>query len=301
MKIKRIFAGVAAMCLMAAGVTACGQSPDNTTTSSGANEASFDTGKEITVVSRDSASGTRSAFHEIMEITVKDGDTEKDMLVTGSLEFDSTDKVITAVEGDPYGIGYVSMGSLSDRIAAFNIDGVAPTPDNVKNGSYKISRPFLMVTGQSVNELTQDFLNFCMSSQGQEIVKEKSYIEGNDTAQTYAPSGKSGTIKITGSTSVEPLMQKLIESYKELNPNVTFEMQCQGSSQGIKDATTGTCDIGLSSRELKDGEKASLKSSTLALDGIAVIRNKENTIANLTSKAVTDIYTGTITSWSQAQ
>lgn len=150
MKTKRIFAGVAAMCLMAVGMTACGQNSDEGTNASGTN--GFDTSKEITVVSRDSASGTRSAFHEIMGITVKDGDTEKDMLVTGSLEFDSTDKVITAVEGDPYGIGYVSMGSLSDRIAAFNIDSVAPTPDNVKNGSYKISRPFLMVTGQNVNE-----------------------------------------------------------------------------------------------------------------------------------------------------
>lgn len=299
MKTKRIFAGVAAMCLMAVGMTACGQNSDEGTNASGTN--GFDTSKEITVVSRDSASGTRSAFHEIMEITVKDGDTEKDMLVTDSLEFDSTDKVITAVEGDPYGIGYVSMGSLSDRIASFNIDSVAPTPDNVKNGSYKISRPFLMVTGQNVNELTQDFVDFCMSTQGQEIVKEKSYIEGSEAAQEYTPSGKSGTIKITGSTSVEPLMQKLIESYKGLNPNVTFEMQCQGSSQGIKDATAGTCDIGLSSRELKDSEKAELKSNTLALDGIAVIKNKENTIANLTSKTVTDIYKGTVTSWNAAQ
>lgn len=301
MKNKRIFAGIAAMCLMAVGMTACGQQTNDTTASSGNDAQSFDTSKEITVVSRDSASGTRSAFHEIMEITVKDGDTEKDMLITGSLEFDSTDKVITAVEGDSYGIGYVSMGSLSDRIAAFNIDGVAPTPDNVKNGSYKISRPFLMVTGQNVNELTQDFLNFCMSSQGQEIVKDKSYIGGSEAAQEYTPSGKSGTIKITGSTSVEPLMQKLIESYKGLNPNVTFEIQCQGSSQGIKDATAGTCDIGLSSRELKDDEKSSLKSNTLALDGIAVIKNKENTITNLTSKSVTDIYKGTITSWNAAQ
>lgn len=299
MKTKRIFAGIAAMCLMAVGMTACGQKSDEGTNASGTN--GFDTSKEITVVSRDSASGTRSAFHEIMGITVKEGDTEKDMLVTGSLEFDSTDKVITAVEGDPCGIGYVSMGSLSDRIAAFNIDSVAPTPDNVKNGSYKISRPFLMVTGQNVNDLTADFISFCMSSQGQEIVKEKSYIEGSEATQEYTPSGKSGTIKITGSTSVEPLMQKLIESYKELNPNVTFEMQCQGSSQGIKDATAGTCDIGLSSRQLKDSEKAGLKSNTLALDGIAVIKNKENTIANLTSKAVTDIYKGTITSWNAAQ
>lgn len=296
---KRIIAGLAIVCAMAMGITACGQKENSNT--NGTAPAGFDTNKDITVVSRDSASGTRTAFHELMKITVKEGDTEKDNLVVGSLEFDSTDKVITAVEGDEYGIGYVSMGSVSDRIATFNIDGVEATPENVKSGSYKVSRPFLMVTGANVNENTQDFIDYCMSKQGQSIVAEKSYIEGVDAPKEYTPQGKTGTIKITGSTSVEPVMQKLIEGYKALNSGMNFEMQCQGSSQGVKAAIDGSSDIGLVSRELKDDEASKLKSNTLALDGIAVIRNKANTISNLSSKSVTDIYTGNISKWSEVQ
>lgn len=295
---KRILQVTAAACLMVMGLAACGQK-DSSTQDGGT--AGTNNQSEITVVSRDSASGTRSAFHELLNITVKEGDTEIDKLVTGSLEFDSTDKVITAVEGDQNCIGYISMGSISDRIKALNIDGIAPTAENVKNGSYKISRPFLLLTKQGdQNETVQDFLAYALSQEGQETVQKSGYITDVESPKAYTPSGKSGTIKISGSTSVEPLMQKLIEGYKALNPNVTFEMQAQGSSQGIKGATEGTADIGMSSRELKEEEKSALTSTTLALDGIAVIVNKDNSKTSLSADTITKIYTGAVTAWGQA-
>ncbi len=261
--------------------------------------SNFDSDKDITVIARDAASGTRGAFHELMKIMVKEGDTEVDKLVVGALEFDGTDKVITAVEGDKYGIGYISLGSVSERISAASVDGVEATVENVKSGKYAVARPFLFVTKGTESDLVKDFISFTESVQGQKIVGEKNYIASVDNPVEYKASGLSGTIKVAGSTSVTPLMEKLQEVYKELNPNVEFEMQSNGSSQGIKAANDGSYDIGMSSRELKDDEKSQLNEYTLAIDGIAVILNKENPMTDISSENITKIYTGEITKWSE--
>lgn len=292
-----ILAGALSLTMLAG----CGKQDSGSSGASGS-AASFDKNKAITVVARDSASGTRTAFHELMNIIQKEGDQTVDKLVTGALEFDSTDKVITAVEGDQYGIGYISLGSVSDRIKAIQVNGVEPTVANVKSGDYKVSRPFLLVTKKDAsNELAADFIDFILSAQGQTIVEENKYIKSSDDAKEYTGSGKKGTIKLAGSTSVQPLMEKLTEAYKKINPDVTFEIQAQGSSQGIKAATDGTYDIGMSSRELKDEEKSALDEHTIALDGIAVIVNKANPVTDLASEKLTAIYTGTATKWSEVE
>ena len=262
-------------------------------------KAEFNLGKDITVIARDAASGTRGAFHEIMGILVKEKDAEADKLVVGALEFDGTDKVITAVEGDKYGIGYISMGSVSDRIKAVSVNGIEPDVENVRSGNYSVSRPFILVTKGSESELIKDFLKFAESTQGQDITDEMKFIGASDLSEDYAPSGMSGTIKVAGSTSVTPLMEKLQEAYRDLNPDVTFEMQSNGSSQGIKAALEGSYDIGMSSRELKEEEASQLNSYILAIDGIAVIVNKENPKSDLASEDITKIYTGEITKWSE--
>lgn len=264
-------------------------------------EADFDYDKDITVVARDAASGTRGAFHELMGIIQKDGDKTVDNLVTGALEFDATDKVITAVEGDKYGIGYISLGSVSERIKAVTVDGVEATVENVKSGDYKVSRPFLLVTKGTESDLVKDFLSFVESKQGQEITGEMNYIPAVEAPAEYTGSGLSGTIKVAGSTSVTPLMEKWQEAYSKLNPDVTFEMQSNGSSQGITAAIDGSYDIGMSSRELKDEEASQLNKYVLAIDGIAVIVNNENPTDELTSDVITSIYTGGITKWSEVK
>lgn len=264
-------------------------------------QAKFDAEKDITVVARDAASGTRGAFHEIMGIIQKQGDTEVDNLVVGALEFDGTDKVITTVEGDKYGIGYISLGSVSDRTKVIAVDNIAPTIENVKSGKYTVSRPFLLVTKGEENDLVKDFLSFAESAQGQKIATEMKYIGASEQTKEYTASGKSGAIKVAGSTSVTPLMEKLQEAYKELNPDVTFEMQSNGSSQGIKAAIDGSYDIGMSSRELKTEEAEKLNRYVLAIDGIAVIVNKNNPIDSLASQDITNIYTGVITQWADVK
>lgn len=257
----------------------------------------FNYDKDITVVARDAASGTRGAFHEIMGIIQKEEDTEIDKLVTGALEFDTTDKVVTAVEGDKYGIGYISLGSVSSRIKAVSVDGVELTVENVKSGEYKVSRPFILVTKGTETDLVKDFLSFVGSKQGQDIAEEMNYISTIDEPAEYKGSGKSGTIKVAGSTSVTPLMEKWQEAYFKLNPDVIFEMQSNGSSQGITAVIDGSYDVGMSSRELKYDEASQLNRYVLAIDGIAVVVNNENPVGDLSSDVVTSIYTGGITKW----
>lgn len=270
-------------------------------TKSETSQSEFKYDKDMTVVARDAASGTRGAFHELMKIKVKEGDKETDNLVTGALEFDGTDKVITAVEKDLYGIGYISLGSVSDRIKAAVVDGEEAGIESVKNGKYKVSRPFLLVTKGTESNLVKDFLSFTESKAGQEIVESKHYISSVDSPSEYKASGLSGTIRIAGSTSVTPLMEVLQEEYKKLNPGVVFEMQSNGSSQGIKAAMDGTYEIGMSSRALKSEEKTELNEHVLAMDGIAVILNKANPVSELSSENITKIYTGEITKWSEVK
>lgn len=267
------------------------------------NESSdlFNDEKEISVVARDAASGTRGAFHEIMGIIQKEGDTKVDKLVVGALEFDGTDKVITAVEGDKYGIGYISLGSVSERIKAIAVNGVEPTVENVKSGNYSVARPFLLVTKGTENDLVKDFLAFTESTQGQQIVTDMNFIGAAKAPNEYTALGMSGTIKVAGSTSVTPVMEKLQEAYQALNPNVTFEMQSNGSSQGIKAAIDGSYDIGMSSRELKEDEASKLNKHVLAIDGIAVIVNNENPTTNLAGEVITKIYIGEVTTWNEVK
>jgi len=158
MKIAKKIIVVLSLTLMLTSVfTGCAKS--ESPASPGEPPSDFNLDKDITVIARDSASGTRGAFHELMKIKVKEGNTEVDKLVVGALEFDGTDKVITAVEGDKYGIGYISLGSVSDRIKAVSVDSAEATIENVKSKAYKVARPFLLVTkGYNCEKLHSDIL-----------------------------------------------------------------------------------------------------------------------------------------------
>lgn len=110
----------------------------------------------------------------------------------------------------------------------------------------------------------------------------------------------SGTVNLDGSTSMEKVVKALIESYATIQPDVTVNYNASGSGSGITAAIEGTVDIGLSSRELKDEETAQGAVGTIiALDGVAVILNSENTVENLTVEQIADIFSGKITNWSE--
>lgn len=254
--------------------------------------------KDITVISREEGSGTREAFTELTGVKADDVDNTVDSAEISN----STSVVLQSVEGNEAAIGYVSLGSLSDSVKAVKVDGAEASVDTVKNGEYKLQRPFNLVTKGELKELPQDFLNFIMSKEGQTIIEEEGYIMANDSAESYEASGLSGTITLAGSTSVSPVMEVLADKYKELNSGVTIEIQQTGSGAGIQSTVDGVCDIGMASRELKDEESAEgLESKVMALDGIAVIVNQSNNIENMTTEQIMKIFTGEITNWADVK
>lgn len=250
--------------------------------------------EKITVVSREDGSGTRSAFSELMGI-VKD---DKDNTTDTAEVTNSTSVMLTTVAGNKAAIGYVSLGSLNDTVKAVKVDGVEATAENVKAGKYAVSRPFNIVTGKDLTPLAQDFISYILSTDGQAVVDEKGYISVTQ-GEAYKASGQTGTLTIAGSTSVAPLMEVLADKYMALNSGVKIEIQQSGSSAGITSAVEGVCQIGMASRELKDSETAKGVTATkIAMDGIAVIVNKDNSYSELTSDQIRKIYTGETTQWS---
>lgn len=115
-------------------------------------------------------------------------------------------------------------------VKAIKVDGVEPTVENIKAGSYAVSRPFeLCYKEENLTELGKDFISFILSADGQKIVSEEGYITMDESAEAYTGSGMSGTLSLNGSTSVSPLMEVLAEAYRAINPDVTIDIQQTGS------------------------------------------------------------------------
>ncbi len=251
----------------------------------------------ITVVSREDGSGTRGAFIELLGIMVKTDAGSEDMTTQEAIIQNGTDGMLSTVAGDPNAIGYVSLGSLNDTVKALDIDGVAATVDNVKNDTYPIKRPFNIATKGEPTGVAADFISFIMSKEGQAVVSG-SYIAIDENAPAFTSANPSGTITVAGSSSVSPIMEKLIEAYKAINSAAEIELQTSDSSAGMTAAIDGMCEIGMASRALKDTESAELTGTTIAIDGIAVIASASNPTAGVSSEQARQIFTGEVTDWS---
>ena len=282
---------------MAGAVAGCGEkkTADNTAT-----DASVS--KEITVVSREDGSGTRGAFIELFGIEEKDANGNKvDNTTDEAITSSSTEVMMTTVAGNDSAIGYTSLGALNSNVKALKVDGAEATVDNVKSGTYKVSRPFNIATKENISEVTQDFINYILSSEGQKVVEDKGYISEGNRGE-FKSNGASGKVVITGSSSVTPVMEKLAEAYQKINTNATIEISQTDSSAGMTSVAEGSCDIGMASREIKDSELAKgIKGTKIALDGIAVIVNNANELTDITSEQVKSIFTGKTTNWSDVK
>ena len=264
-----------------------------TVTASGAQESN----NEITVISREEGSGTRGAFIELVGVEQKVDGVKTDMTTETAEIANSTSVVITTVSGNSNAIGYISLGSLSSSVKAVTVDGVYPSVAAVKDGSYKLARPF-NVAYLTLSDVAEDFLSYVMSKDGQAVIEKKGYIKVNETEEGYTSKGLSGTLTISGSSSVYPVMEVLVENYSSLNPGVKVTLQQSDSTTGMNDAASGTSDIGMASRELKASEvEKGLTGLSIALDGIAVIVNNDNAVSGLTTENIKNIYTGAVTTW----
>lgn len=271
------------------------------------------TNDEILVVSRESGSGTRDAFDSLVKneagdsLSKKADGTKYDAIVKTANIQNSTGNVMTKVSTVKNAIGYISLGSLNSTVKAITVNGIAANAANVLNGTYKLQRPFVIATNKNavLTEATADFVKYLQSSQAQAVVTSNKYVEQASKSTYVAPEKAiSGRVVIKGSTSIDPLMDKLIADYQKIGGSkvngVEFLKDAQGSSQGVTAAvedTTGTV-IGMSSSKIKDNYAPSLKQFNIALDAVAVIVNNSNSIKNLTIANLYDIYTGAIKSFS---
>ena len=281
--------------MLTAALTGCGAQTSSDATG-GVND-------NISVLTREEGSGTRGAFIELFGIEQKDADGKKvDHTITSAESTNSTSVMLTTVQGNKAAIGYVSLGSLDEtKVKAIKIDGNSATAENVKSGEYKIARPFNVATKGDATGVASDFLTFILSEDGQKVVEDNGYISQGNNGK-YTASNQSGKITVGGSSSVTPVMEKLKEAYVKLNPNVTIDVQQSDSTSGMTGTKDGVYDIGMASRELKDSEKeAGLVPTVIAMDGIAVIVNKDNAVDNITSEQILKIYTGEITLWSEVK
>ncbi len=256
----------------------------------------------ITVVSREDGSGTRGAFIELFGIEVKNEAGEKEDMTTEDAEItNSTSVMMTTISGNKQAVGYISLGSLNDTVKAVRIDGAEASVANIKDGSYKIARPFNIATKDGLSDIAADFVKFIMSADGQKVVEDNGYISQGNEGE-YKAAGLSGKVVVAGSSSVTPVMEKLKEAYVVLNPDATVEVQQSDSTTGMTSAIEGVCDIGMASRELKDSElEAGLTPTVIAMDGIAVIVNNDSPVEELTSESVRAIFTGEATDWADVQ
>ena len=300
---KNVLAAVL-MGAMVFSMAACGSNGGDSESGSsdGGSEASAPSGT-ISVLSREEGSGTRGAFVELFGVEEENADGEKvDNTTVDAQVTNSTAVMMTTVAGDPQAIGYISLGSLDDSVKALKVDGADATAENVKNGTYKVSRPFNIVTNDDLSDVAQDFIDYILSSDGQAIVEKENYIAVDDAAEAYAGSSPEGNVVVAGSSSVTPVMEKLKEGYEAVNPNASIEIQQSDSTTGVEQAISGVCDIGMASRELKDSETSEgITGTQIAIDGIAVIVNNENSMTDITSDQVKQIYTGEVTNWEDLQ
>ena len=283
---KKRFAAAMALVMLAGTLTGCGNISHTS----------------ITPVSREDGSGTRGAFVELFGIEEKDENGDKMDMTTDLAEItNSTAVMLMTITGNKNAIGYISMGSMNEAVKTLEIDGVEATFENIKNGSYEIARPFNIAITEDVSAETQDFINYILSAEGQAVVEESGYISRGNTG-AYEATNATGTVVVSGSSSVAPVVEKIKEAYEATNPNVSVEMQQSDSTTGMNSLKEGMCDIGMASRELKDSELAAgLEPIVIAMDGIAIVVNHENSIDSLATEEVRDIFKGVITDWTELQ
>lgn len=301
MKLRKLLAMTLVVAMTGALAAGCGSKSEETGAEGEGEQqtAEWDASNDITVVSREDGSGTRGAFIELFGIEQKDENGNKvDHTTEDANITNSTEVMMSTVAGNEYAIGYVSLGSLGDSVKVVKIDGAEATEENIKAGTYKVSRPFNIATKDEISDIAQDFINFILSEEGQKVVSENGYISLDDV-KPYESNGATGKVVVAGSSSVTPVMEKLKEAYQKVNSGAEIEINQSDSTTGMTSAMSGICDIGMASRELKDEEAQELTSIVIATDGIAVIVNNDSPVEELTSDQVKAIFTGETVAWDE--
>lgn len=259
----------------------------------------------IDVVSREEGSGTRSAFEEIIGFNI-DG---KDSMTANATIKDGNGVVATYVAGNESAIGYVSFVTLEEKaseLKGLTVDGVEPTSQNVLEGTYGVSRPFMMVyMEENLTDVERAFIGFLASKDGLEVLQSTGVIVDTANAKDFDISkyGKlTGNMTLGGSTSTEKAVKAAADEFTAIFPKVTYTYDGTGSGTGVKNAQDGTYTLGFTSRELKGSEiENGLQYATLCMDGIALVVNPKNAISDITLEQIQEVYTGKVKEWNEIQ
>ncbi|MCL2095295.1 MAG: substrate-binding domain-containing protein [Oscillospiraceae bacterium] len=269
---KKLLAVMLLMCVCAAALVSCGGS-------------GFDSSKNVTIIAREDGSGTKSAFMELIGLRGK-ADPANAVIQNG------TAAVLAEVKGNPAAIAYESLGYVTDDVKALKIDGIEATVANIQSGAYKIARPLAIVYPGSVldDEVNAAFFAFLQSSDAQKIIGD-GYVSILNDAPAYTIDGSlSGTIDISGSTSVQPLMIDLAEAFRALQPNITVNVSGGGSGTGYNNARDGVSAFGMISEVFVLDKAPNCTYFNVAMDGIAMIVHKDNPLDSITMEQLASIY-----------
>lgn len=283
MKVRRVLA-VGTVCILlifeSLFIAACG--------SRGQAEPDLSSLGKIEAVTREDGSGTRDQFESLVGIDK----------AAGTKTVSSTDAVIREVEQNPSAIGYAAMSALTDTssVKMLQVGGVSPSEETVRSRKYPLYRNYYLAWIGEQSDLEKEFLTFVKGS-GQKIVADEAVPIGKETSfLSLKPAGK---LKISGSTSMAPMMEKLAEEYKTYNPDADIEVEASDSTQGLTDAMQGRCDLAMSSRELKDYEKEILSADKIAADAIVILVNQENALSDIQISGLRSVFSGDITEWKE--
>lgn len=281
-------------------LVACGDNDNNVSDDSSTSDGA------ISVVSREEGSGGRSAFEELVDVNTEVG--VNDMTADAIIQ-NGNGVVATFVADNAAAIGYISYATFIDRgddLVGVSIDGVEPTTENMLSGSYELVRPFNFVyMSENMGIIEEAFIDFATSIEGLNILADLGSVVDTTDAQAFSMDDwqlPAGTVAFGGSTSTEATAIALMEEFMAMFPQIEITYESVGSGAGITGAQEGTFSLGFASREVYDSElETGLNFITYCVDGIVIVINPINMIADLTTEQIRNIYLGEITDWSQVQ
>lgn len=277
-----------------------------------------ETNDEIKVYTRDTTSGTRGAFFELVDLKDLAGSNEG--MVEGFVEVESNGAMMNSVKNDENGIGYISLSGLEGSgLKGLAFNGVEATEANVLNDTYTLKRPFMYVRKADQNISNEDekafvnaFLAFMETSDGKAIITNASGIaEGINEAPSWdsiksdfpiiESEGGNVDIHFGGSTSVESVGRALSQAFSAIAPRFNPVHAHAGSGAAYSGTRPdGNFHIGFASRDLNENELAGLEEGEfgiLAWDAVVLVVNNKNKLDNITTDETKEVYTGGIINW----
>ena len=277
----------------------------------------------IKVYTRDTTSGTRDGFFST--IGFSEAITDNTKLVQGYVEVDGNGSMISALNNDEFGIGYISLASLaSSGLKGLSYEGIAPTEANVLNGSYTLKRNFnYIVRNEFVSDKEKQiviaYLAFLTTKDAKATIQSKDgIVDVKDSDSTWddikdsypvcLEDNSSVTIKFGGSTSVEKIAKALSSEFATKCGNFKIEHNHTGSgdaykrTQGSEKDGANAVHVAFLSRELKSTETAITNTSgKICVDAIVPVVNSNNKVTNVTANTLLQIYQGIVTKWSEVE